>query len=338
MNAKNIHTSELFDALKTVALSNSRKTKLEILNYGAAIFSLKFLQDDGEYLNVIVGPKDPEDYLSKTYKEHNKGFGASVGRYAGRISREKITLEGKEYPLSSKDGVHLHGGETGFMYKFWKIEEVTKHPNPSVRFSYLSEDGEEGYPGNLKVEVKYTLTEEDELIIEYTAETDQATVVNLTNHAYFNLNGGGSVENHLLQVNAGKVLEMDEQLLPTGGLLSLDGDEKDFRQEKEKAQLLLDNAFILDSEVATSATLVSPSSGIRMAVSTNQPALVVYAPEDLPSDWEYHTEISEKYPSICLEAQNFPDAPNQRHFPSAVLLPGERYLNRSLFNFSRGEL
>lgn len=320
--------------LKTVKLTNGKQTQLEILNLGAAILSLKIKDKNKELKNVIVSPR-AEDFVSPTYKSHNKCFGASVGRYAGRISGGRFSIGEEEYQLYQNEGVHLHGGDYGFQYKLWNIEEESSGDNPSVILSYTSEDGEEGYPGRLETRVKYTLSETNEVLIEYSAKTDKATVVNLTNHAYFNFNGGGSVSDNFLQISARKTLEADEKLLPTGNLTKLKESPKNFKESKLIGNRPLDDVFVLTSEKdEIAAQLFSPLTGIKMQVKTNQPAIVVYAPEELPSDLHYQTRIAPEYPSICLEAQNFPDAPNFRNFPSAVLKPGEEYYNRISWQFS----
>lgn len=332
MTDKHVHPSGLLDSLKTVELINSRKTRLKVLNYGASLFSLEFLRPDGSYLNVAVSPAKPEDFLSRAYWEYNQCFGASIGRYAGRISKGGFSLDGKNYNLYTHNGVHLHGGKFGFVYKFWKIEEIEKHDNPSVRLSYLSKDGEEGYPGNLQVSVTYTLTEEDEVLIEYRAICDQNTIVNLTNHTYFNLDGGGDITNHRLILNAKEMLEVDTDLFPSGNFKRVE-DKMDFTKERIIGETPLDDVFVLEKEKKEEITLVGPESGITLKVFTNQPAVVVYAPETLPRAWEYQTDIAARKPSICLETQNFPDAPHHDNFPSSVLKVGEVYSNKIRWKF-----
>jgi len=320
--------------LKTLSLTNKNGSELQLLNYGAAVLSFKIKDKSGNKVNVVVSPR-AENFITSTYKEHNKCFGASVGRYAGRISKGEFKLDEVTYKLFEKDDVHLHGGENGFQYKIWEVEEETVAPNPSVKFSYFSRDGEESYPGNLKVAVKYTLTEDNELLIEYSAKTDKKTVINLTNHTYFNLNGEGSISDHFLKIEADKILEVNTKLLPTGNLTKLKKHPKNFSESKLIGNRILDDTFVLKStkdEVA--ARLFAPLTGIKMEVKTNQKALVAYAPENLPEDFNYYTEIAEEYPSLCLEAQNFPDAPNFRNFPEAVLKPGEEYYNKISYKFS----
>ena len=319
--------------LKTVSLVNNKGSQLDILNYGAAVLKFKLEDKSGNLVNVVVSPR-AEEFIRSVYKEHNKCFGASVGRYAGRISNGEFELDETTYKLFEKDGVHLHGGREGFQYKIWEIKEETTAPNPSVILSYLSKDGEEYYPGNLEVEVKYTLTEENELQIEYSAHTDKKTVINLTNHTYFNLNGGGSISDHFLKINAEKILEVDKNLMPTGNLTKLKKHPKNFSESKLIGNRSLDDSFVLKSgEDEVAARLFAPLTGIKMEVKTNQKAMVAYAPETLPEDLNYYTPIAEEYPSLCLEAQNFPDAPNFRNFPDAVLKPGETYYNRISYKF-----
>ncbi len=323
--------------LKIYTLTNKKGTRLKILNLGATILSLLIKDKKGKEVNVVVGPKNAEDYISAEYLNENRCFGASIGRYAGRISNGEFELEGKKYTLFQKNGVHLHGGFRGLQHKIWNLKTENKTMNSSIRLSCFSEDLEEGYPGNLKIEVKYTLSENDELQIEYSATTDKKTPVNLTNHTYFNLNGKGSVSDHQLCINAENILEVDEKLMPTGKLLPLKDHFKNFSDAKEIQHLEVDDTFVLEKEKKIAAIVYSPQTGIEMQVITNQPAVVVYIPEHLPEIWEYQTKISSEFPSICLETQNYPDAPNHNNFPSAILNPGETYLNKSQFIFRINE-
>lgn len=323
--------------LKIYTLTNKKGTRLKILNLGAAIFSLLIKDKNGKDVNVVVGPKNPEDYISSEYLNENRCFGASIGRYAGRISNGEFELEGKKYSLFQKNGVHLHGGFRGLQHKIWNLETENKMLDPSITLSCFSEDGEESYPGNMKVLVKYTLSENDELQIEYSGTTDQKTPVNLTNHTYFNLNGKGSVSDHQLCISAGQILEVDEKLMPTGKLLPLEDHPKNFSEAKEIQLLEVDDTFVLEKDKELVAVVYSSQTGIEMRVITNQPAVVVYIPKHLPEIWEYQTKISSEFPSICLETQNYPDAPNHKNFPSVILNPGETYLNKSQFQFRINE-
>ena len=318
------------EELKLICLKNKSGTELKILNFGASIFSLTI-----KGINVIVGPASPQDYLKDIYHRRGKFFGATVGRHAGRISRNSFELEDQKYAIFGKDGVHLHGGENGFSYKFWKVLEVRENNDPFVELEYLSPDGEEGYPGNLKVRARYSLSEENEVRIEYTAETDRRTVVNLTNHAYFNLNGGGTVNDHYLQIPAGEYLGTDTSNVPTGKLLRTAPSPFNFREYRNIDQTPLDTVFCLE-DLQKWILLKGDQSGISLEVKTNQPAVVVYVPQDLPGDWNYSTKIAAERAAICLETQKFPDAPHQKHFPSVLLEPGEKYSNITTWQFKNG--
>lgn len=291
---------------------------------------------NADLIDLVVGPRQPEDYLTTEYREENKCFGATIGRFAGRISEGKFKIDEDEYELDQKkEGVHLHGGESGFQYKLWEVERQTEGENPSVTLSYTSEHLEEGYPGRLQVKAKYTLTENDEIKISYSAKSDKATIVNITNHSYFNLNGGGSVSDHFMQVNASKILELDEKNLPTGNLTKLKENPKDYRENKLLGNRELDDVYVLDvMENEVHAQLFSSLSGIKMKLSSNQSVLVIYSPEALPDSWTYLSPIDNKYPAVAMEAQNYPDAPNFRNFPSSLLKPGELYENNITFTFS----
>ena len=315
------------EELKLLKLTNSQNTELEILNFGATVFSLTI-----EEINVIVGPKNPEDYLTAIYHRRGKFFGASVGRHAGRISHKSFTINGSIFPLFEKDGVHLHGGKYGFSYKIWEVVKQKSGDNPYVILEYLSVDGEEGYPGNLRVQVKYTLTEQNEVHIEYSASTDKETVVNLTNHAYFNLNGRGNINNHTLKIPAGDYLEVDDQTVPTGKFIKTAGTTFDFQKPALLGEVPLDTVFSLEKG-KKDIILKGDRSRLTLRVQTNQPAVVVYVPDKLPTDWAYSTNVGTERAAICLETQKFPDAPHQPHFPSVILKPGEKYSNLTTWKF-----
>lgn len=311
-----------------ISLVNSSGTELKVGNFGATVLSLK-LRSRGKIVNVVVGPEDPTDYISTTYRKKGKFFGASVGRFAGRITNGRFTVDGEEHKVSSKEGVHLHGGQNGFSYKFWKIESTSQGHDPSVTLSYCSPNGEEGFPGELRVKVMYTLTETNEVWVDYSAETDRPTIVNLTNHTYFNLNGFGNVRGHELRIAADKILEVDKKLLPTGKLSEVKATEYDFQQGKKIVDIPLDTTFVFSAgtEESEKIHLVGDQSGISLSVISNQPAVVVYVPEELPDNWQYSTKIGDSRQAICLENQVHPDAPNHEQFPSVELKPGEKYQN-----------
>jgi len=285
-----------------------------VLDYGAIVQKLLLKGEDGNYTNVVVGFNYPNDYL-----EDKKSLGACIGRYAGRISNGKFVLDRASYPLYSEKGVHLHGGKKGFGKQYWTFEEVDYGENPFVKLSYLSKHLEEGYPGNLKVNVTYQLIGSS-LHIVHEATTDRTTVVNLTNHSYFRFDDSGSVNEYRLQLNCSRYAETHENLLPTGQLHPVQQTDYDFLTEKPIGEIRLDGPLAIDLKPQTAGTVRSEKSGICMEVITNQPALIVYMPPE--------------FPAICFETQNFPDAPNQSNFPSSVLRPGEKYRNASEFRFN----
>ncbi len=298
--------------LKQVTISTPFIT-LIVLDYGAIIQKLLVKDKNGKSTNVVVGYDFASKYLSDTVC-----LGASVGRYAGRISNGGFELDRETYDLYVNNGVHLHGGKAGFHKRYWTFDSIDYGTEPYVKLSYLSKHLEEGYPGNLRATVTYTL-KANELHISYQATTDRTTVVNLTNHSYFKLDDALKIDKYELQLNCPDYLETHENLLPTGKLLPVKGTKYDFLNEKPIENKRLDTPFAIGLQSAIAAKLSSKKSGIGMEVTTNQPGLVVYTPL--------------KFPAICFEAQNFPDAPNHDHFPSSILRPGERYLNESTFKF-----
>jgi aldose 1-epimerase len=289
---------------------------LEVLNYGAIIRNLRFRTEDGSQMDLVLGKESPEAYLRDPFS-----LGACVGRYAGRLSGGALHIDGAEYPLPHREGITLHGGERGFGRRYWRI--ASNNPSgkqPEVRLEYKSPHLEEGFPGTLHVAVTYRLVS-NSLIIRHEATTDRPTVVNLTNHSYFRIDTQPTISHYLLQLSAPERLETDNRLLPTGRLLQVRDTDYDYRVARPLGTTLLDTPFALDSSAACAAQVYSPVSGLRLKVLTNQPAIVVYTPE--------------AFPSICLETQNYPDAPHHDHFPSSLLLPGETYLNESRFVFEK---
>ncbi|WP_291965102.1 aldose epimerase family protein [Maribacter sp.] len=298
--------------MKQVTISNAFLT-LMVLDYGATIQKLLVKGEDGEYTNVVVGYNHPS-----RYRLDDNALGASVGRYAGRISEGGFVLDRERYHLYHEDGVHLHGGKEGFHQKYWTIEEVDNSDKPFVKLSYASKHLEEGYPGNLTVSVTYKLMN-NALQVIYEGVTDRSTVINLTNHAYFKLDENPYIDEYQLQLNCPYRLETKENLLPTGNIMPVRKTAFDFLIPKKIGLQRFDTVFIKDIGNEKVAELHSKTSGIHMKVYTNQPALVVYTPEE--------------FPGICFETQNYPDAPNQPDFPKSVLRPGDIYNNISIFKF-----
>ncbi len=301
--------------LEQVSIKN-KELSLDVLNYGAIIQKLRLHAGAGSPWDLVIGKDDPRDYLKDPFS-----IGACVGRFAGRLSGGLLKIDGRDYPLPSQDGITLHGGQQGFGKKYWEITSVNQYrEHPEIQLSYLSPHLEEGFPGNLRVQVTYRLVE-NSLLIRHEATTDRPTIVNLTNHSYFKIDRQPLISHYRLQLAAQKRLETDARLVPTGRLIRVKDTEFDFRTEQRLEDTLLDTPFALDPGAGYAAQVFSPVSGIRLRVHTNQPAVVVYTPEG--------------FPSICLETQNYPDAPRHGHFPSSLLLPGATYLNESRFVFEK---
>jgi len=324
------------EELRIIEIVNAQGSSLKILNLGASLFSFTIANKNATPTEVVAGPASKEDFLEAMNSDDRKFFGASIGRYAGRIAQGRFHIGEEEYQLEQNmDGAHLHGGAQGMQTRLWNVSEVKEGVNPSIKLIYVSEHLEEGYPGELEVTVTYVLTEENEIKITYHARTDRKTIVNLTNHTYFNLNGGGSISDHFLQVNASKILELDESKIPTGNLTKLRDQAKDYRENKLLGNRELDDVFILDVlEEEVQAQLFAPLTGIKLKVYSNQPVLVVYSPERFSQALQYHHKTDEKFPGVAIEAQNYPDAPNFRNFPSSLLKPGELYENQIVYAFS----
>lgn len=321
--------------IEVTTLINENGLELQISNLGATIISLNIPDKNHQKVNVVVG-LEPEDYNKEPYLSNYPYLGASIGRYAGRISKGEFQVNGETYKIYNENGVHLHGGKIGFDKKYWKVENVVKDENPSVTFSCESKHLEEGYPGNLKVIVTYQLTKKNQLKITYEATTDSATPINLTNHAYYNLNGSGSILDHTLQLNTISYIEVDSQLIPSGKLINSKNTRFDFNEESIIGRSDFkgfDDSFVLGKE-SLKAILTAPKTGIQMKVYTNQPACVVYTPVLLEGFPFKNGVTYSTFSAVCFETQNLPDAPNNAHFPSSILNPNETYLNESVFEFS----
>jgi aldose 1-epimerase len=330
-------------------LTTKNGAEVSITNYGGAVVSLKVPDRNGKLADVVLGYDNVDGYVAG-----NSYFGALVGRYGNRIGHAQFVLDGKTYTLAKNNGENsLHGGIKGFNKGLWTAKTLSAKDGQSLELSYFSKDGEEGFPGNLKVTVIYTLTDANALKIEYTATTDKKTVVNLTNHAYFNLAGQGSgdILGHLLMINADQFTPVDAGLIPTGELRDVTGTPFDFRKptaigariDQADEQLKLgggyDHNFVLrmpmDHGAALAARVVEPISGRVMEVWTTEPGIQFYTGNFL--DGKAIGKGGATYPkrnAFCLETQHFPDSPNQPKFPSVVLNPGERYHTITTYKFS----
>ena len=318
-------------------LSNGNGMEATFINYGATITSLKVIAADGTVTDVVLGFSDIDDYIDAFNLPSAPYFGSVIGRYAGRINNGTFSIDEKQYQLNKNHGPHtLHGGNSGFGRSFWKMKQLQGGLNPSIKFSYTSRDGEENFPGELKITVTYTITENNELLVDYKAETTKDTVLNLTQHSYFNLDGHSqSVSGQKLFVNSAKVLEVNENNIPTGDFLEVKGTDKDFN-ETGNAPLSIDTSFVLEEGTKPAASLYSEVTGLKMTVYTNQPSVHIYVGGNCFGSIQgkegvsYHTTSG-----ICFETQNYPDAPNHAHFPTSVLRAGEQYNHKTRFIFEQ---
>jgi len=330
-------------------LTNISGAEVSITNYGGAVVSLKVPDRSGKLADVVLGYETADGYVNdKSY------FGALVGRYGNRIAHAQFVLDGKTYTLAKNNGENsLHGGIKGFNKAVWAAKVLSTKDGQSLELSYLSKDGEEGFPGNLKVKVIYTLTDANALQIEYSAATDKKTVVNLTNHSYFNLAGqsSGNILGHQLMIQADKFTPVDASLIPTGELRDVAGTPFDFRKstaigariDQEDEQLKLgggyDHNFVLRRAAGVgeslAARVVEPTTGRVLEVWTTEPGVQFYTGNFLDGNTAGKGGMT--YPrraAFCLETQHYPDSPNQPKFPSVVLNPGERYHTITTYKFS----
>ncbi len=323
-------------------------TRLKVLNYGGTVQSLELPDRHGKYVNVSLGYDTIEEYVAGT-----TFFGASIGRYGNRIAKGKFTLDGKDYQLSVNDGENsLHGGAKGFDKRVWDIEPFTSGPDVGLHLHYTSVDGEMGYPGTLQTKITYTLTAGGDWRIDYEATTDKPTVVNLTNHTYYNLagEGSGTIYDHELMLAASRYTPTDAGLIPTGELAKVAGTPFDFRKAKpigrdiraaHPQQILakgFDHNWVMDKGITAKpvlvATLRDPSSGRSLKIATDQPGLQFYSGNFL--DGTLTGQSGRTYrqgDGLALETQHFPDSPNQPSFPSTVLRPGETYRTTTVHSF-----
>jgi aldose 1-epimerase len=329
-------------------LKNAHGVEVQAMNYGGIILSIRVPDRKGEYADVVLGHEKLEGYIPNP-----PYLGAIVGRYANRIANGQFTLDGRTYTLPKNDGPNtLHGGTTRTFDKVvWDAESL--NGKNGVAFSYLSKDGEEGFPGNMKVKVTYTLTDENALLIDYEATTDKATPINVSQHSYFNLKGegNGDVLDHEIMINADRFTPVDKNLIPTGELRSVKGTPLDFtrstrigaRIDDNYEQLQLghgyDHNFVLNSKpeqngLVLAARVNEPSSGRGLEVWTTQPGLQFYSGNFLDgSVTGKHGHVYKRRYGFCLETQHFPDSPNHANFPSTILKPGQTFHQKTVFKF-----
>lgn len=328
-------------------MTNESGMEMSVITYGGIITSLTAPDKSGEYEDIVLGFDNLEGYL----QEGVPYFGAIIGRYGNRIAKGKFTLDSTEYDLAINNiGNHLHGGLRGFDKVNWSAKEVEFADGIALELSYLSVDGEEGYPGNLQTTVTYKLGNDNSLLVDYTATTDKKTVVNLTQHSYFNLSAmENTVLDHQLMVNADRFIPVDSTLIPTGELRPVEGTPFDFTEMKkigadinqENQQLTYglgyDHCWVLNEgagEMDLAAKVYEPTSGRTLEVYTTEPGIQVYTGNFLDGTLTgKNNKVYEKRYGLCLETQHFPDSPNQPAFPSTELNAGETYQTQTKFLF-----
>jgi aldose 1-epimerase len=335
--------------VEVYTLRNDGKMSVDILTYGGVVHALNVPDRDGKMGNIALGFAKLDDYLTKS-----PYFGNITGRYANRIAKGAFTLEGKTYQLATNNGPNaLHGGIKGFDKKVWQAKEVQSANGVGLELTYTSPDGEEGYPGTLTTKVTYTVTDKNELRIDYEATTDKPTVVNLTNHTYFNLagEGSGSILGHELMLNASAFTPVDATLIPTGEITKVAGGPMAFTSltpigagiRNDDQQLVFgrgyDHNWVLDKPSAGALTLAArvhePTTGRVMEISTTEPGIQFYAGNFLDASLVGTSgKMYRQSDGFCLETQHFPDSPNHANFPSTVLKPGEVYKTTTVHRFT----
>ncbi len=326
-----------------ITLTNKNGMTARITNFGGALVGLDVPDKDGKLADVVLGYDSLEGYA-----EGNSSHGALVGRYANRIGGAKFTVGGKEYKLTANDNKvnHLHGGAFGYNKRVWTVDAICDGDEPSVTLGYISPDGEENYPATVKISVKYTVTADNGLEIDYTAVPDADTVINLTNHAYFNLKGAGcgDIKDHIVQINADKYTPVDELLIPTGKVAYVHDTPFDFTAPKRVGEDMdngrlpngYDHNFVLGDtcEMRTAAEVYEPESGRVMTVTTDKPAIQFYIGIGLDGENGKNGANYNKYAGLCLESQFTPNSPNLPQFPSCVYKAGQTYHFTTTYRFS----
>ena len=329
-------------AIESYTIYNSQGASAKVITYGATVAELHVPDKNGKMADVVLGFDNLEGYLGQ-----HPHFGGAIGRYGNRIAKGKFTLDGKEYQLAINNPPNsLHGGPTGFDRRVWKAQPVEVKDGAAVRCTYLSKDGEENFPGNLTVSVTYTLTNTNEFKLEYSAETDKDTIVNLTNHSYFNLAGSGDVLKHVLYLNADKYTPVDATLIPTGEIASVGNTPLDFRKSTAIGAHIgeikdiggYDHNYVVNGAAGTlriAARVTEPSSGRQMEVWTTEPGVQFYSAIGLNGSITGKGGIAyPKYGALCLETQHYPDSPNRPNFQSTVLKPGTSFYSETIYKFS----
>lgn len=328
-------------------LRNRRGMEVRAIGYGAAITSLRVPDREGRFDDVVLGYDDLGGYIAD-----DAYFGAVIGRFANRIRAGRFSLDGRTYQLATNNGPnHLHGGPGGFHKVPWKVDTRSGSDGPGIAFSYQSPDGEEGYPGTLNVRITYRLTQQNELVVDYRATTDQSTPINLTQHSYFNLTGDPerNILGHELELNAGAFTPVDDTLIPTGEIASVSGTPFDFRQPAPIGAHIVENdvqlaraggydhnyvLFAGAGDLTFAARVYEPTSGRSLEVHTTEPGIQFYSGNFLDGSIRGKRGVQYGYRTgFCLETQHFPDSPNQPAFPATILQPGDAFTSRTVYRF-----
>jgi aldose 1-epimerase len=331
--------------IQLFTLKNSKRMIVQITNYGGKIVSIIVPDKEGQFADICLGYESAEEYINGI-----ASLGATMGRVTNRIANAQFTLNDSTYHLAKNNGEHtIHGGNKGFRYKVW---DATQIDEKTLELGYFSPDGEEGFPGNLQLKVRFSVTEDNELKLTYRATTDKPTVINFTNHAFFNLagEGNGDILDHKLMVKAEYYTPVDDTAIPTGEILTVEDTPLDFREltaigariDQDFDQLKhvggYDHNYVIDKqdgEMGVAAILHEPKSGRVMEVKTTEPGIQVYTANSLTeNDKGKGGKTYGPRSSICLETQHFPDSPNHPNFPNTVLNPGEEYISTTIYKFS----
>ncbi|TKC10183.1 galactose mutarotase [Pedobacter polaris] len=343
MIVKQIKTGHFIEEKEVIEIEliNDSGSRVKIYNYGTIISQFIIKNAKGEEQDIVLGFDSFEQYISKEYLSNYPYFGAIIGRYANRIKDGKIKIDETEYQLAQNNGPDcLHGGVNGFDKKVWDIIDVTEEPNASVTFQYFSLDGEENFPGDLAIQLRFELTNSNELILTYHADTDESTPINLTHHSYFNLSTtGDKIMNHIHQMNASNYLEQDINSVVTGKLLPVEGTHHDFRKGKKIGEGWdensgYDQSYVLDKEYGD-LTLVSKTvetnSGLSLLVYSTEPVAHLYTAKYLGVKNGKGGRDYSEFDAFCVETQHHPNAVNIPHFPTTILSPDEVYTQTTIY-------
>ncbi len=324
-------------------LRNAKGTEVLITNFGAIITSIKLNMPDGEVNDIVLGFDKIENYLADDYLEQYPWFGAAVGRHANRIKNAAFEMDGEKYLLTKNRGNdQLHGGEVGFDRKIWQFVAQGEAPDAWLELFYKSADGEEGFPGNLDVTIRFKLTDDNELSYEYKATCDKATVVNLTHHGYFNLNNGkGTIEDHEIKIYSAATLEQDENLVTTGNVLPVEHTAMDFSDFTRIGERLTKNKgydqsfVVVKNETSLVAEARSLDSGVHLQVYSTEPIVHFYSGKWIPVIKGKEGIMYGPFTGFCLETQIHPNAVNIPHFPNTILRPGETYHHKTIYRINQ---